>query len=186
MMQAVIDFIQAPTWEESKRFLESHRELLQPGIDVLLQELAVQQENDRTRESIEGYRLLLARCRDMESDAAFVEFQGAKSPEEAFVNELNRVCNEVVVTMRAGNAERQQRLATVIEQVLQEGLPVERARDFLQVLVAWVRGQDRQTLAERLQPHFRDAYAQMVAAVEQEGTQSADKDRPLAVEDLPR
>jgi hypothetical protein len=77
-------------------------------------------------------------------------------------------------------------LATVIEQVLKEDLPVEGAEGFLQVLVAWLRGRDTQTLAERLQPHFRDGYAQMVAAVEQEGTENADEDRPLVVEDLPR
>src|SRR5712672_2872329 len=109
-MQTLVDFIQAPTWEESKRFMESHPELLQPEIDAGLQEWAMQQENESARESIEGYRLLLVRCRDMGVDVAFAELQGAQSPEKTFVTELDRMCNEVVVTLRAGNVEQQEAL----------------------------------------------------------------------------
>ncbi len=185
IMQALVDFVQAPTWEESKRLLELHPELLQPEIDAGLQQWAMQQENDGARKSIEEYRALLARCRDMGIDVAFAELQGEKSPEAAFAAGLNRICSEVVVTLRAGNVERQEALAAQLERMLKEGLPVEGALDFLQVLVIWLRGQDTQTLAEKLQPIFRNAYAQMVAAVQQEETESTDEDDGLAVEDLP-
>src|SRR5207302_640203 len=49
IMQTLVGFIRAPSWDESKRFLESHRELLQPEIDTVLQEFVVQQEADRAR-----------------------------------------------------------------------------------------------------------------------------------------
>ena len=185
IMQTLVDLIQAPTWEESKRILESHPELLQPEIDVTLQEWAMQQENESARESIEEYRVLLARCRDMGVDVAFAELQGEKSADAAFASALNRICGEVVVTLRAGNAERQKVLATQIERMLKEDLPIEGARDFLQVLVIWLHGQDTQALVEKLQPVFRNAYDQMVVAVEQEETDNTDEEGALKIEDLP-
>jgi len=185
IMQTLVDFVQAPTWEESKRLLELHPELLQPEIDAGLQQWAMQQENDSARQSLEVYRALLARCRDMGIDVAFAELQGEKSPEAAFAAGLNRICSEVVVTLRTGNVERQEALAAQLERMLKEDLPVEGALDFLQVLVIWLRGQDTQTLAEKLQPVFRNAYTQMVAAVQQEETESSNEDDALAVEDLP-
>ncbi len=61
--QVVIDFIQAPTWSESKCFLEAHPELLQPEIDVLLQKFVTRQERGDVHEAIEEYRFLLAQRR---------------------------------------------------------------------------------------------------------------------------
>ena len=55
----------------------------------------------------------------------------------------------------------------------------------MQVLVAWLQGQDTQALEEKLQPPFRDGYAQMVAAVEQEEMEKTDDDDGLTVEELP-
>jgi len=181
----LVDFIQAPTWDKSKRFLQSHPELLQPEVDALLQEVATHQEDDRARASIEEHRLLLARCRDMGIDAAFAELQGAQSPVETFVTELNRMCNEVIAMLRAGDAQRQQALATQLEQMLKQDLPMEGAQDFLQVLIAWLCGQDTQSIVEKLQPIFRDAYAQMVTAIEQKEPEHTDEDDALKVEDLP-
>jgi tetratricopeptide (TPR) repeat protein len=187
IMQTLVDFIQAPTWEDSKRFLESHPELLQPEIDTGLQQWAMQQENDSARESIEEYRSLLARCRDMGIEATFAELQGAKSSEATFAAALNHICSEVVVTLRSGDAGRQKVLATQLERMLREDLPIEGAQDFLQVLVIWLHGQDTRIIAEeKLQPVFRDAYAQMVSAVEREETENADEEEDtLKVEDLP-
>ena len=79
LLEVIIDFINAPRWEESKHFLESHPELLQPVIDELLQDLATQQEQDDARKMVEGYRLLLAQCRDKGIDVAFAELQDAQS-----------------------------------------------------------------------------------------------------------
>ena len=185
LLHLVIDFIQAQTWGETKRFLESHLDLLQPEVDAVLQTLAAQQEHDDGRKTIEEHRLLLARCRENGIDAAFAEIQRASSPEATFAAELNRVCNEVVATLRAGNAEQQEILATRLEQGFMDDLPLVGALDFLQVLVAWLRGQDTQTLEEKLQPPFRNVYAQMVAAVDQEETEDTDEDAALTIEKLP-
>jgi len=185
IMQTLTDFIQAPTWEESKRILESHPELLQPEIDAALQQQAMQQENDSARKHIEEYRLLLDRCRNMGIDVAFAELQGEKSPEAIIVAALNHICSQVVVTLRTRNARQQKVAANLLEHLLEQVSPIQGVQDFLQVLVIWLRGQDTLVLAERLQPHFRNAYAQMIAAVEREETENAHEDGALAIEDLP-
>jgi len=77
----------------------------------------------------------------------------------------------------------QQILATHLEQLLKEDLPLVGARDFLRVLVALLREQDTQTLEQKLQPSFRDLYAQMVAAVEHEEAENTDEGQ--TVEKLP-
>jgi hypothetical protein len=151
--------------------LETHAELLQPTIDTVLQELAAQQENEEVRKTIEDHRLLLQRCREIGVAAAFAERVASQDPRIAFLAALNRLCNEVVTVLRAKNAEQKEALASRLEQMAQGDLPVEDARVFLQVLVAWIRGQDTQALmrqVETLQPPFRQTYDRMVAAVEQE------------------
>ena len=55
----------------------------------------------------------------------------------------------------------------------------------VRVLVAWLRGRDTQALEEKLQPPFRNVYAQMVAAVDQEETEDTDEDAALTIEKLP-
>ena len=184
--QVVIEFVQAPTWHESKRFLESHLELLQPEVDAVLQALAAQQKHDGIRKAIEEHRLLLARCRDEGIVAAFAAYQGAKDPAMAFVAELNRLCHEVISMLRAGDGEQQEALATRLEQMRENGLPMEGALDFLQLLVAWLRKQEIQMLKEKLQAPFHDTYAQMVAAVDQEDTEDTQGNDGLTVEGLPR
>ena len=183
LIQVVIDFIQAPTWGEKKRFLESHLEFLQPEVDTVLQTFAAQQEHDDVRKTIEEHRLLLADCRDKGIDAAFAAFQVPQRPKMTFAAELNRICNEVVITLRAANAVQQEILATHLEKLLKEDLPMVGALDFLRVLVALLREQDTQTLEQKLQPPFRDLYAQMVAAVEHEEAENTDKGQ--TVEKLP-
>ena len=183
LLQVIIDFIQAPTWVESKRVLEAHPGLLRPEIDVLLQELAAQQEQEGVRKVIEKYRLLLAQCRIKGIDAAFADLQVAQN---AFTANLNRLCSEVVATLRTGNAEQCEALATRIEQMLKDDLPIEGVQDFLQVLIAWLREQGTHTLQEKLQPRFRDAYARMAAAMEQEETEYTEENDRLTIGDLPR
>ena len=55
--------------------------------------------------------------------------------------------------------------------MLHDYLPVEGTRDLLRLLLAWLRGQETQELAERLQSPSRDIYRQMRAEVEQEEEQ---------------
>ena len=185
LRQLVIDFIQAPTWSEGKRLLEAHLELLQPETDMLLQELTTRQEQDSARKTIEEHRLLLAQCREKGIDAAFAEIQEAQSPEAAFAADLDHLCNEVVATLRTGNTEQHEALASRIERMLKDDLPIEGAQNFLVVLPAWLREEDTQRLVEGLQSPFREAYTRMVALVEQEEAQNADEDDALTIEQLP-
>ena len=76
LLQTVIDFIDAPTWDISKSILESHPELLQPEADALLQNLALELEQDEARKVIEEHRLLLALCVEKGIDAAFAALKG--------------------------------------------------------------------------------------------------------------
>jgi len=131
------------------------------------------------------HRLLLADCKDKGIEVAFAEHLGVKNPEVTFAAELDRICNEVVTTLRAGNGEQQEALATRLEQMLKDDLPIVGALDFLGLLVAWLRKQDTQALEEKLQLPFYDGYAQMVAAVEQEETENAEENDGLTVEELP-
>jgi len=73
LLQVAVDFINTSTLDATKRFLESHLELLQPEVDVLLQELGMQQEQDSARKLIEWYRLLLAECRSRGIDGVFAD-----------------------------------------------------------------------------------------------------------------
>ncbi len=75
MLQMIINFLQTPTWEESKRFVESHPELLRrPEVDVNLMLLATQQA--QIRDAIDEHRRLLARCRKEGIDAAYAPYLG--------------------------------------------------------------------------------------------------------------
>jgi len=150
-----------------------------------LQQLAAQQEHDGAREAVEERRLLLARCREKGIEVAFADRQGAKHSELTFAADLNRIWAEAVNLLRAGEAEQREALATRLEQMLQADPPLAEALDFLQVLVAWLRGQDTQALEEKLQPPFRDVSARMVAALEQEEMENTKKDDGLTDEELP-
>ncbi|HAG99375.1 MAG TPA: hypothetical protein DCL75_11095, partial [Ktedonobacter sp.] len=116
LMQVVIDFIQASTWGESKRFLEAHLELLQPEVDAALQALAAQQEHDGARKTVEEHRLLLAECRDKGIDGAFAELLDAQSletentdeDEGLTVEELPDVVSSVILQ---GTEEQRQQFA---------------------------------------------------------------------------
>src|SRR5579859_3834602 len=186
LLTAVIDFIRTPTWQASQRFLEGHPELLQPEIDAMLQELATQQEHEGASQSIEAHRLLLARCREVGVDAAFDDLQVEQSPGDSFTTELNALCNEVVVALRAGKSEEQNELAARLEERLKADLPMDGVQDFLMVLVAWLCGKLTQDLLEKLQSPFDDTYAHMVAVVEQQEADSPDEGKAssLTVEEL--
>ena len=147
LIQVVIDFIQAPTWGESKRFLGSHLELLQPEIDALLQGLAAQQEHEGARKTIEEHRLLLASCRDKGIDGAFAEHQGVQRPEVENTDEdegptiegLSRAVSSAI--LQGSTEERQQFAASLIE--AQRQLPPEGVAlgKFFGCLAAALRGE---------------------------------------------
>jgi len=71
--QAILAFIQAQTWDGSRRILEAHPELLSEEADGLLGQLIEVQEDDGARRTLEEHRALLRRCREVGLEAAFAE-----------------------------------------------------------------------------------------------------------------
>lgn len=162
LMQVVIDFIQASTWGESKRFLEAHLELLQPEVDAALQALAAQQEHDGARKTVEEHRLLLADCRDKGIDSAFAELLDVHSPEtkntdedeELTVEELPEVVSSVILQ---GTTEERQQFATELVEAQQELSPEEAALGrFFGCLVAALREETPEVAA--LEAPFTDLW----------------------------
>jgi hypothetical protein len=69
-------FIQARTWDESRRILEAHPELLSDEADALLGRLieaARAQGDEDARRALEERRALLRRCREVGVEQAFAE-----------------------------------------------------------------------------------------------------------------
>ena len=79
LRQTIFAFIQAETWEESRRILESHPELLTDEADALLGQLidtAQAQGDEAALRIFERHRALLRRCREVGIEQAFAEFSG--------------------------------------------------------------------------------------------------------------
>jgi hypothetical protein len=140
---------------------------------------------------IETHHLLLKRCREIGIAAAFE--RAGQDPGSAFLAALNDLCAQIVTILRTGEAEQREALSIQDEQMLHGDLPVEGAREFLQVFTDWLRGQDTQVLerqSQALPSPFREAYEQMLTAVAQEPIQNSvaadpDKVPSFAPEDLP-
>jgi len=82
LAQTLQDFIQADTWDESRRILEAHPELLTDEADALLGQLvqAAQAQGDEdARRILEEHRALLRRCREIGVEQAFAALP-ASSP----------------------------------------------------------------------------------------------------------
>ncbi len=73
-------FIQAPTWVDSRRVVEIHPELLTDDADALITQLAATQNNDSARQIVLDYHTLLCHCRDVGIEAAFAEKVSSSSP----------------------------------------------------------------------------------------------------------
>ena len=92
LAQTLQDFIQADTWDESRRILEAHPELLTDEADALLGQLlqAAQAQGDEdARHILEEHRALLRRCREVGIERAFAELGGPPIPPE-FQADLRR------------------------------------------------------------------------------------------------
>jgi tetratricopeptide (TPR) repeat protein len=92
LAQTLQDFIQAETWDESRRILEAHPELLTDEADALLGQLvqAAQAQGDEdARHILEEHRALLRRCREVGIERAFAELGGPPIPPE-FQADLRR------------------------------------------------------------------------------------------------
>lgn len=73
-------FIQAPTWEESRRILEAHPELTTDDADGVFSKLidaAKQYHDDSTERILETHRELLRNVREQGAEAAFAQVRSA-------------------------------------------------------------------------------------------------------------
>ena len=73
LRQAILAFLQARTWSESRRVVEEHPELLSDEADALLGQLIAAQEDANARRYLEEHRALLRRCREVGVERAFRE-----------------------------------------------------------------------------------------------------------------
>ena len=76
LLQALQGFLQARTWDTSRRILEQHPELLTDETHDLLRQLMEAQEDRDTLRYLEERRALLRRCREVGIEAAFAEHVG--------------------------------------------------------------------------------------------------------------
>jgi hypothetical protein len=92
LKQTIFAFIQAETWEESRRILEAHPELLTDEADAVLRQLidtAQAQGDEAAIRIFERHRALLRRCREVGIEQAFAELSGPPIPPE-FQADLRR------------------------------------------------------------------------------------------------
>ncbi len=76
LLETLFAFIQAETWDESRRILEQHPELLTDEADALLEQLiqaAKAQQDENAQQLFEQHRRLLRRCREVGIKQAFAE-----------------------------------------------------------------------------------------------------------------
>ncbi len=76
LMETLQAFIQARTWEESRRLLDQHPELLSEEADALLgrlQDAARARSDEHALRILEQHRVLLRRCREVGAARAFAE-----------------------------------------------------------------------------------------------------------------
>ncbi len=66
-------FLDLKTWEESQEFLESHPELIQEQVELLLDYLSQVQLDKKGSEIVQEHRELLKRCREVGIEEAFQE-----------------------------------------------------------------------------------------------------------------
>jgi hypothetical protein len=81
-----------------------------------------------------------------------------------FGAQLKAICREVLDALRTGDQARRLELATSIDTLATQDLPVAGARDFLVLLADWLRGQEITVRAALLRPVFRKNY-QLMAQV---------------------
>ena len=72
-LRAVVQFVNAGTWDESRRIVERTPLLLDPRADDLLRQVAAAQPDPQVRQAVEEHRALLRRCREVGSESAFAE-----------------------------------------------------------------------------------------------------------------
>jgi tetratricopeptide (TPR) repeat protein len=133
LLETIIAFIQAPTWDESRRILEAHPELLRDEADQLLAQLieAAQAQNDANAEKIFAeHRGLLQRARRDGIDAAFAAKQTVDRGQPSAVGdtpaELQRLLQEIARLIHLSDMPRKVELCQRALRLLQreDNLPL--------------------------------------------------------------
>jgi CHAT domain-containing protein len=114
LLQAILAFVRARTWSESRRVVEERPELLSDAADALLGQLIAAQEDADVRRYLEERRALLRRCREVGVERAFRE------KTEALARSLSAAPSEEEI--------RRHPLYQLAEMVLRGELTLEAAR----------------------------------------------------------
>ncbi len=114
LLQAILAFVRARTWSESRRVVEERPELLSDAADALLGQLIAAQEDADVRRYLEEHRALLRRCREVGVESAFREKM------EALARSLSAAPSEEEI--------RRHPLYQLAEMVLRGELTLEAAR----------------------------------------------------------
>jgi CHAT domain-containing protein len=114
LLQAILAFVRARTWSESRRVVEERPELLSDAADALLGQLIAAQEDADVRRYLEEHRALLRRCREVGVERAFRE------KTEALARSLSAAPSEEEI--------RRHPLYQLAEMVLRGELTLEAAR----------------------------------------------------------
>ncbi|MGH8884729.1 MAG: hypothetical protein ACRDYX_06065 [Egibacteraceae bacterium] len=170
-------FVAAPTWDQSRRLLDEHPELLSVAVDAVLERLItgaggiIEQmmpaaDSGRVEsevESLERHGRLLRRCREIGVDAAFAEVQASHLQEQELEEDLRPVLFEFVT---AGSRRQARRIVEAHPELLSA-----QALDFLERIVEGARAegdndradwaQSRLTLLRRcVESGMADAFAE--------------------------
>jgi tetratricopeptide (TPR) repeat protein len=119
LLQAILAFVRARTWSESRRVVEERPELLSDAADALLGQLIAAQEDADVRRYLEEHRALLRRCREVGVERAFREktealarsLSAAPSEEEIRRHPLYQLAEMVLRGELTLEAARQQAIA---------------------------------------------------------------------------
>ncbi|WP_299286865.1 tetratricopeptide repeat protein, partial [Thermoflexus sp.] len=119
LLQAILAFVRARTWSESRRVVEERPELLSDAADALLGLLIAAQEDADVRRYLEEHRALLRRCREVGVERAFREkmealarsLSAAPSEEEIRHHPLYRLAEMVLRGELTLEAARQRAIA---------------------------------------------------------------------------
>src|SRR5262249_36918998 len=115
IQETIIALVNANSWNEARRIVAQHSELLRPEADALMQVLAMTQVDERAKRVMEEYRALLVRCREVGVEQAFAERSAPSIPPglEADVAEAQQL-----ETQRQRNPRALEPLIQIYERIL--------------------------------------------------------------------
>ena len=147
LAQTLQEFIQARTWDDSRRIVEAHPELLTDEADALLGQLvqAAQAQGDENARRLFGeHRALLRRCREAGIPRAFAEKM--LPPEVLAQAEAVGLTPEQALEMTRQVAQMPPELQQVLAELAAGGVEIRSPEDLERLLA------ERPDLREKLEP----------------------------------